>query len=70
MNTWKNIGKGFAYAAKGAVIAAKYSSDHPEVIQIISTVTGHPEVGVVVNTVHTTVTDIQDARKLKDHGEQ
>jgi hypothetical protein len=32
---WKNIGKAFAYIGKGALAAAVWSSQHPQVIALV-----------------------------------
>ena len=35
-NVWFHIGKIFAYIGKGAVAAALWTSQHPEVLQIVA----------------------------------
>jgi hypothetical protein len=37
---WKGLGKGLAKVAVGAGKGAKWCSEHPEVIQILTTVAG------------------------------
>ena len=45
---WKNVGKALAGVAKAAAKGALWASQHPEVVESIATIAGHPEVAAVI----------------------
>lgn len=45
---WDKVGKGLATVAKFAAQGALWASQHPEVIETVASIAGHPEVAVVV----------------------
>jgi hypothetical protein len=53
MSFWKNIGKGFAYIGKGAIKAAVWSSQHPEVLGILKVAIPNSTAQVVIQDVST-----------------
>lgn len=62
---WDRIGSIFASIAKGAATVAVYSSKHPEVINTLAQVAGHPEVAMAVNAGASIVASIEDAKAAK-----
>lgn len=67
--SWKAVGKVFANIGKGAMSAALWASDHPEVVTIVASVAGQPAVGAVVNkTLDETVDRVRPKEKGNAEG--
>lgn len=58
MSWLKNVAKGLAYAGKGAMATALYIDAHPEVVTIVASVAGHPDVAAKVIKGADAVTDV------------